>query len=412
MTVNLQALADQYGCPYYLYEEEIIARQLDLLRAALPDFQILYSVKTNPHPAIIRYLAAGGVGADAASSYEVERALAGGMAPGRIFYSAPGKTADQIAAALGRSTVIADSYTELRLLEALAAKRDGGGGDKLAVGLRINPCLSYGPGLYPELRGGVGGKFGVDEESLADNIELLRSFQNIRLSGIHVFLRSQVLSPQAIAAAFEAAFGAAAFLENRLGREMSFINFGGGLGLAPAADSPALDLAALSREVSALVKKYARPGQKLLLESGRFLVGEAGRFVTRVLDVKESRGKTYLIAPGGLSAFLRPSIMALLKRLGYDDGPLEPLFSDGRCHRLSLPGKDGAPKRKVTVAGNLCTALDVLAEEVELPEAAVGDLLVVSQAGAYGASLSPFAFGSFPRPPELYLGRDGRIEAA
>ena len=406
MNVDYQTLFEQFGCPFYLYGEEAIAGQLDLLKKSLPGFQLLYSIKTNPHPAICRFMAESGVGADAASSYEVKRALSAGIDRNLIVYSAPGKTAEELDSVLNDCLVTADSYSELELLDRLAGDR----GIKLAVGLRVNPLLSYGPGLYPETLAGAAAKFGVDEETLIERRDFFSRLKNIRLAGLHIFLRSQILSPAAIAAAFERAFKIADFCRNTLDWDLSFINFGGGLGIAPAPGESPLDLTDLCGRISALVKQYKMEGVRLMVESGRFLVAESGLFVSRVADVKVSRGRIFVIAPGGLNGFLRPALMNLLRRIGYDGGPLEPLFSAPGNHQVSLPGKEGLPSVKVTVSGNLCTALDVLAEEVELPEPAVGDVLLVSNAGAYSASLSPFAFASFPRPSELYLKRDGQIE--
>lgn len=407
MKLDYQALLSRYGCPLYLYDEESISGQIKLLKEALPGFQPLYSVKTNPHPAICRLMAENGFGADAASGYEVERARAAGLDRDMIVYSAPGKTAEQLNSVLGDCLVVADSYSELQLLNELAEAR----GIHLPVGLRINPSLSFGPGFYPELRDGVSAKIGVDEESLEENQAFFKSLKNISLVGIHVFLRSQILSPSAIAASFEKIFKIAEYCRRVLAWDLSFINFGGGLGISPDPAAPGLNLNDLSGFVNSLLKKYDFKQTRLFIESGRFLVAEAGCFVTRIVDVKISRGQTFVIAPGGLSGFLRPALMNLLKKTGYEGGPLEPLFSGPHSHLISLPDKTGR-KVKVTVAGNLCTALDVMAENVDLPEPAVGDILTVSNAGAYAASLSPFTFASFPRPPELFLGRDGCLELA
>lgn len=385
MKLDYQALLDKYGCPFYIYDEEIIARQIKLLKESLPCFQPFYSVKTNPHPAICRMMAENGLGADAASSYEVERARAAGFSRDMIVYSAPGKAAGQISSVQNDCLLIADSYSELKLLDDLA----GAGGQKLSVGLRVNPSLSLGPGFYPEVKEGAGAKFGVDEESLEENRALFKSLKNIKLSGIHVYLRSQILSPAAIAASFEKVFQIAEYCRTALSWDISFINFGGGLGISPGPAAPGLDLGDLSGLINSLTKKYDFNKARLLVESGRFLVAESGFFVTKIADVKVSRGQTFVIAPGGLNGFLRPALMNLLKKIGYDGGPLEPFFSGPQSHQLNLPGKTG-PMIKVTVNGNLCTSLDVWGEDVELPEPSIGDLLTVNNAGAY--SRQPFAF--------------------
>lgn len=404
-------LAERYGCPFYVYDEEVIAAQLAVLRKTFPAFRILYSVKTNPHPAICRFMAANGVGADGASSHEVRHALKAGFAPENIFYSAPGKTVKELTDALGACVVTADSCSELaRLNEAAATTGLGSPDSPLPVGIRINPDIAFGPGEFPEVTGGVSSKFGVDEESLRDRGPFFASLRNIRPAGLHVFLRSQVLGHASLAASFAAVFALAVRCRETFGWELSFLNFGGGLGI-PSPGAPGLDADALREEVADLVAAHAPslPGCALLLESGRFLVGRAGTFVTRIEDIKESRGKTYVIAPGGLNGFLRPAVMNLLSCLPHPaQGPFEPLFSNDAAHPVALPGKTGA-MRRVTVCGNLCTALDVIARDVLLPDPQIGDMLTIANAGAYAATLSPSRFASFPEPMELYREADGTI---
>lgn len=401
-------LAEQYGYPFYLYDEAVLTEQLTLLRSTFPDFTLLYSVKTNPHDAICRFMAANGCGADAASSQEVRLALKAGIAPEQIWYSAPGKTREQLADALGKSVITADSYTELARLDQLAG--EAGLAAPLPVGLRINPDMAFGPGEFPELCKGVSMKFGVDEESLAGNAAVFASLRHIRVAGIHVYLRSQILNHVSLAASFEKIFKLAAHCRDTFGWDMNFINFGGGLGIPTSDDT--LDIETLQQEVRRLVAAYSPslPGCSLLLESGRFLVSRAGTFITRIEDIKVSRGTTYVIAPGSLNGFLRPPLMNLLAGLPFPvQGPFEPLYTNAAIHRVSLPEKISGTPRKVTVCGNLCTGLDVLARDILLPEPEIGDILSVANAGAYAATLSPFTFASFPRPPELYRERTGLI---
>ena len=307
-------LARQYGYPFYLYEEERIAEQLSLLRRTFPDFRVLYSIKTNPHPAVCAFLAEQGTGADAASSHEVQKALDAGFSPDAIYYSAPGKTPGQLADAFGKCMMIADSYQELARLDQLAGERAGGAGGTIPVGLRVNPDFSFGPGEFPDVGPGISSKFGVDEESLLQHMDFFNSLKHIRPAGIHVFLRSQVLSHASIAASFEAAFRTARLCREKLGWDVRFINFGGGIGISSSAE-PGLDTDALRSAVAALVSHYKErlPSCRLILESGRFLVGKAGTFVSKIEDIKESRGIVYAIMPGGLSGFLRPSVSSLLQ---------------------------------------------------------------------------------------------------
>ena len=407
---SLLRLAEQYGVPYYLYDESVIAAQWRLLRESLPDFRILYSIKTNPHPDICRAMRNAGAGADAASAGEVQRALAVGFAPADILYSAPGKSEADLTFGMASSVLIADSYGELERLDVLAAEA----GRVLDVGLRINPDMSFSPGAWPDVNPGVAAKFGVDEESLEGRRDYFRSLRNIRVRGIHVFLRSQVLSHPALMLYFRHVFRLAARCAAYFGHEQEFINFGGGFGVAVGDWRTPLDVKALGGELRLLAGRERgafAERMRLYVESGRYLVGKAGTFVTRVEDVKHSRGTTWVIVQGALNGFFRPALMNLMNALpGDPPPPLEPLYSNGSAHRVSLPeleDREKRPIRKVTVCGCLCTSLDVLAKDVPLPDPRVGDILTVDNAGAYAATLSPYAFASFERPSEIFLDEQG-----
>jgi diaminopimelate decarboxylase len=406
---SLPELAAKYGCPAYLYEETRIAAQLARLWTALPDFGVLYSVKTNPHPAVCRFMNAGGVGADAASAFEVERARAAGFPADKIYYSAPGKSDKDLRSAFGSCVLTADSYNELERINALAAEA----GRVESVGLRVNPGIAFGAGPCPELLPGAAAKFGVDEEGLAGRAQFIAGLKNIRLRGFHVYLRSQVLSHDVLLAYCRHIFSLARVWNGIFGAGPDFVNFGGGFGVACGEWQVPLDLDALGAALRPLVaehRAFQSKGAELFIESGRFLVAEAGTFITRVEDVKESRGVCFVIAPGGLNAFLRPALTTLLGALPATvKGPLEPLYSNASAHAVSLPGGAGRPEKKVSVVGNLCTALDLIAKDILLPEPRPGDILLVGNAGAYGATLSPSGFSGFPPPLELYRDGAGRI---
>lgn len=411
---SLLRLAEQYGAPYFLYDESVIAAQWRLLREALPDFGILYSIKTNPHPDVCRCMRVLGAGADAASAGEVQKALAVGFAPRDILYSAPGKSDAALGFCMESSLVIADSYGELERIDALAAEA----GRVVDVGLRVNPGMSFSPGAWPEVQPGVAAKFGVDEESLEDRLEYFRSLSHVRVRGIHVFLRSQVLSQPALVRYFGHVFDLARRCRAYFEQEPEFINFGGGFGVAVGEWRTPLDVAALGGELRMLAARERRSfpvNMRLLVESGRFLVGRAGTFITRIADVKQSRGTTWVIVPGALNGFFRPALMNLLNALPGDPlPPLEPLYSNGSAHRVSLPeleNRESRPIRKVTVCGCLCTGLDVLARDVSLPDPRVGDILAVDNAGAYAATLSPHSFSGFERPAELFVDEQGVVSA-
>lgn len=411
---SLSTLAELYGCPFYLYDESTIEAQWKRLSGSLPDFSLLYSLKTNPHLDICRFMRECGAGADAASAGEVQQALAQGFSPDMILYSAPGKNEDDLEFGLENSMVIADSYGELERMDALAEAM----ARVFPVGLRINPALSFGPGPWPEILPGTPAKFGVDEESLHGRADYFAGFRHIRITGIHVFLRSQVLSHQALVRYWRHIFSLADKCGTLFGQPLEFINFGGGFGVACGEWTSPLDLAAFEQDLASLAAAERRrlpEGVQLFAESGRFLVASAGTFVTRVEDVKESRGTVFVIVPGALNAFFRPALMNLLGgQPGGGPGPLEPLYSNATAHQVFLPELSEEeiarrPLKRVTVTGNLCTSLDVVARDVLLPLPERGDILAIDNAGAYAASLSPHGFAGFERPRELYRDKLGMI---
>ncbi len=396
---NIKRIMARYDRPFYLYRQKVMARQAEILLTNLKGFDFLYSIKTNPFPPVVRQAAASGFGADAASAAEVDSALAAKMAPDDIFYSSPGKTRLDLEFSLGKAHIIADSLQELEVLNQLALGRE----KPMAVGLRLNPNFS--------LEGGPGqsAKFGVDVEQVYDKRPWLEQLTNIEISGLHIHLRSQVLDTPALARYYARVFEMSLALKRDLGWRLDYLNFGGGLGIVYSRnhDEP-LNIPALSGECRKLWKRYQNEIKaRLLIETGRFLVGEAGSYFTPIVDINVSRGKKYLIVRNGLNGFLRPSLAGLI----YGRGPgasgstsAEPLYTGPEAFVVSLVGREeGGQREVVDVVGNLCTATDVLAANLSLPRARVGDIIEVTMAGSYAFSLSPLLFSSHQPPLEIFL---------
>lgn len=396
----------KYETPFYLYDQSVVEAQADALLQGFPDFEFLYSIKTNPFPPVAEFIFSKGIGADAASAGEVALACRAGLPMEKILYSAPGKTEADLRASMDKAVIVADSVNELRLIDRIA----GEAGRRLEIGVRVNPDFSMaGPG-------GLSGKFGIDEEWLAGNGGLPRDLANIRVVGIHVHVRSQVLDEGALRAYYENVFRLAAACRDDWGWDLRFVNFGGGIGIPYNAGEKALDVPRLGKECAGLVGAFKRDaGVRLIVESGRFLVGAAGKYVTPVVDVKESRGKKFVIVRNGLNGFLRPAVAELLHSAPnavLDRFSAEPLYTVRDAFAFDIVGGDGkrpAGMETATVAGNLCTAADVLAVDAALPPASVGDLLVASNAGSYAYSLTPLLFSSQVPPLQIFLGRDGAL---
>ena len=389
--------------PFYLYDQVTIRDRARQLRRDFADCEFLYSIKTNPFLPVVQTLVGEGFGIDAASLREVEIGAALGVEKEQILYSAPGKTDADIAAAMDRSILVADSLGELERIEALAAER----GERLEVGVRVNPNFTMDDPDH-----GVGGKFGIDEEQL-----LAYDFgrlPHLTLIGLHVHARSQELSASVLRRYYENLFALAERCQERLPLDLRFLNMGGGLGIPySTANDHELDTAALGLETAAMLAGLReRLGKvRIIIETGRYVAGPAGCYCTRIVDIKESYGKKYLIARSTLNGFLRPP----LARLVAASAPPrtvpkgnEPLFTKYDAFDFLLL-TDETETETVELCGNLCTGTDIMASALTLPRAKVGDILVVTKAGSYAYVLTPVQFSSQPAPEQFLLTADGRF---
>lgn len=266
----------------------------------------------------------------------------------------------------------------------------------------------------PELLAGVSSKFGVDEESLFLNKEFITNLKYIEITGIHVYLRSQILDENILYKYFEKVLAIADFCITEMKWNLSFIDFGGGFGVPYTKGDKPINWEVLQPQLKALLKSQkiiSTDKVRLIVESGRFLVSEAGTFLTKIVDVKESRGQKFVIVHGGLNGFLRPALMNLFKQVipGGSDKPLEPLFTGLNTFEVSIPTNIGQPLELVSVVGNLCTSMDMLAKDIYLPTPQLGDIVCINNAGAYSYTLSPYDFASHPRPQEIYIDEKGEV---
>ncbi|WP_101913045.1 alanine racemase [Megasphaera vaginalis (ex Bordigoni et al. 2020)] len=373
--------------PCYIYDQACITARCLQLKAALPGLSVLYSVKANPYPPVVKAVLSQVFGADAASVREVELALSQGAASDRIFYSSPGKSDEDICRVWGKCVFVADSLGEVERLAAAAAARR----EILSIGLRIQPQRSFDGGLAGP------SPFGIDEKLLPQLAAIVKQWPQVRITGIHVHLRSQVLDAVRIGAYYRACYELAERVSVLFGVALQYINFGSGIGVVYGSGTEApVDFSVLAAAVSDICARNAAALQaKLYIESGRFLTCTAGTYYTPIIDKKTCGGKTYLVVQNALNGFLRPVIARFVRQLAQDAEPagMEPLFTTYDSSRVFLLS-DVKEMERVTVVGNLCTALDILCEDVVLPKAAAGDILAFSHAGSYGRTLSPLFFSS------------------
>ena len=388
----------QYHNSFYLYEESCILDSIRRLKANFPGAQFLYSMKCNPAGRVLDTVFSQGIGADAASLGEVDAAWKRGVAPGLIYFSAPARTEADLRAAWGRCVLIADSLHELDMIRRIAAEK----GETPAVGVRINPDFTFASDE------GVAGKFGIDEEALW-NADL----SGLDIVGIHVHAKSQELSADVLAHYYENMFSLIERVQQRLGVTLRFANFGSGLGIPFAPGEEPLDVAGLGKRFQEMHQACAQkwPELKILIESGRYIVGKSGTYVTRVLDKKLSHGKTFVLLYGTLNGFARPAVGEMVRSLSDHPFPYEPIFTHVQASAL-LPLTDHTDTETVTLAGNLCTSADIIARDVTLPRMEVGDGLALDNAGCYAAVMTPMQFAFLTPPAQLFLTADGRVMEA
>ena len=310
----------QQNAPCYLYEKNLIKERCHTLLDAMPEVDFLYSVKTNPFAPVLKTVAEQGFGADVASANEVLLAQRAGIPYDKIYYSAPGKTLQDIQKAWGKCTIIADSLSELDRLEQCAAAKN----DRIAVGVRVNQDFSMsGASAVP-------GKFGIDEEQLKTaNL----CFQHLKTTGIHVHLCSQILEANMLCEYYRNCYLLAERVNELNGVEIQFINFGSGIGTVYDSETEKpLALEKVGQTLQVLrVKNNSSLQAKFILETGRFVVCNAGTYYTRIVDRKISCGKTYLVVQNAMNGFLRPAIAELLRQnVGkFPNNGQEPLYTCG-----------------------------------------------------------------------------------
>jgi diaminopimelate decarboxylase len=386
-------LANRYGTPLFLYDRSVIDKKWELLRDALPvEFSIFYSVKANPNRTILQCFLAKGAGLEIASAGEFSQAVNAGCAPEKIVFAGPGKTEAELelVMAQGIGEIHVESSREAERIAAIAQRH----GIRARVALRVNPGGEAEGGAMR--MGGRPAPFGVDEESLDEALDQLLSFPALDLRGIHLFAGTQILSFEILVSQYRKGLEIAHRVAARMKEPLHTLDFGGGLGIPYFPHERELDIQGLQEALVTLMKEVRNDplfsGTHFVIEPGRYLVGEAGVYVTRVNDIKISRGKKFLIVDGGMNHQLAAS--------GNLGQTIKRNYPVAVLNKLDRPAED-----IVEVVGPLCTPLDILARGVNLPRADVGDLIGVFQSGAYARSASPLGFLSHPAPPEVWVDR-------
>lgn len=386
--ISLTRLAQRVGkSPFYAYDRNLITKRVQHLRSSLPqEISLHYSVKANPMPALLQYMANLVDGFDVASSGELKLVLDTLMKPDQISFAGPGKTDADLAQSIAAGVIInLESENELER----AARIGETLGITPQIVVRVNPDFELkSSGMK---MGGGSKQFGIDAEQVPPLLKRI-GLLGLDFHGFHIYSGSQNLNPAAIIEAQASTLELAIRLAEHAPQAVRLLNIGGGFGIPYFPGEAPLDLLPIAENLDDWLPriKTILPEVKVVLELGRYLVGEAGIYVCRVIDRKVSRGQVFLICDGGMNHNLAAS-----GNLGQVIRKNYPVAIGNKMR--------GEERETVSIVGPLCTPLDLIAEKMEMARADVGDLIVIFQSGAYGLTASPTAFLSHPIPNEVLV---------
>ncbi|HWE05588.1 MAG TPA: diaminopimelate decarboxylase [Rhizomicrobium sp.] len=378
--VDLSALADQVGTPFYCYSTATLERHYRVFAEALPnDALVAFSVKANGNLAVLKTLARLGAGADVVSGGELKKALAAGIPPERIVFSGVGKTRTEMQFGLdtGIHQFNVESEPELEALNEIALASD----KRAPITIRVNPDVDAK--THAKITTGTSEtKFGIPWNRARDAYALAARLKGIEIVGVDVHIGSQITS----LAPFAEAFARVAELVRQLradGHTISRLDLGGGLGVPYMTNNePPPDPDSYGKLASGIATQL---GARLIVEPGRLIAANAGVMVSRVLYVKQGAAKTFLILDAGMNDLLRPALYDAFHEIV---SVREPTTT--------------TPRRKYDVVGPVCETTDLFARDRELPELKAGDLVAFLTAGAYGAVMSS-SYNARPPAPEVLV---------
>lgn len=385
---RLSTLAARVGqTPFYAYDRSLLRARVAELRGVLPQgVKLHYAMKANPMPAVVGFMAGLVDGIDVASAGELKVALDAGANPLEVSFAGPGKRDAELRQAVASRVLInIESFREVVALEVISSEL----GMPARVAVRVNPDFELkGSGMK---MGGGPKQFGVDVEQMPTLLANIGR-AGLAFEGFHLFAGSQNLRSESICEAQQKSYELAARLAQDAPSPVRFLNLGGGFGIPYFPGEQRLDPGPIGDNLARLVQRAQTdlPEASFVIELGRYLVGEAGVYVARIVDRKISRGQVYLVTDGGLHHHLSAS------------------GNFGQVVRKNYPvtignKADSLQRETSSVVGPLCTPLDLLADRMTLPVAQVGDLAVVFQSGAYGASASPQGFLGHPACVEVLV---------
>lgn len=391
---HLEGAARAFGTPCYVYFTSAIEERARRLDAAFGGrFALSFAAKSNPNPALLGWLKQHVAFLDVSSIGELRLGLGAGWEPARASFTGPGKREFELreAIASGIGELVVESVREALAADRIAASL----GRVQEVLIRLAPQRV--PKGFGDHMAGRPSAFGIDVEDMHVELPKIFALSHLRVAGLHIYSGTQCLKPDAIVENYRTFVAVFREVSERYDLRPDKLIFGSGLGIPYHAGDVPLDLEAVASgivdELDALVREPRFSATQLVLELGRYLVGEAGYFLTRVVSVKESRGSRIAICDGGMNNHLPAS--------GHFGMVIH------RNYIMHKVGDPSGPVEAVDLVGPLCTSIDRLAKGLALPRIEEGDLIAVHGSGAYGLTASPIHFISHPAPREVLIDRDG-----
>ena len=386
--IKLTQLVQRIGqTPFYVYDRRLLTERMSELRQDMPDdLKIHYAIKANPMPALVQHMATLVDGFDLASAQEMQTALNTPMAVDQISMAGPGKQKEELSQAIAAGiTIHVESVNELETI----AKIQENTCFQAHVAIRINPAFELkASGMK---MGGGPKQFGIDEELLPEVLKRVKILE-LDFIGFHIYSGSQNLKAESIIEAQQKSLDLADQLVEYCPSDIKKLNLGGGYGIPYFPGEQPLNTEQIGESLDKAMTQFKSQHAKseIIIELGRYLVGEAGLYVCQIIDKKISRGQTYLVANGGLHHHLAAS------------------GNFGQVIRKNYPVTignklQGSSQESVNIVGPLCTPLDILADKMLLPKAEIGDFVVIHQSGAYGYTASPHQFLSQPECVEALV---------
>jgi diaminopimelate decarboxylase len=376
----LNTMVDEIATPFYVYDACRIRGNIQRVKEAFKETKIHYSLKANPCLGVCKIISEAGIEAEIASPFEARVAVKAGFKPAGILYDGPGKTSVNIAENLdlGLRRFNIESMTELERLKEIT----NGNTDDLTLCFRINPLEASNAA---EKMTGKPSRFGIDIEELPACLDKAAS-DGFKINGIHLYLGSQILSDEQLIANYRVGLNIISehYEKFHTDKKIDYV-FGGGFGIPYKDDDPTINLEFIAESFKKLRIEYDLQDKIITrFELGRYIIGNAGRYLAKVVDIKVSRGEKFIILDGGINHFMR-YVMTQAK------------------HRISSLNSTSTDLEPAEICGQTCTPYDVISIADMPKDISIGDIIVLEDAGAYGWSMGIQNFLSFPSCAEVVL---------